>query len=247
MFMKYLGCCQENIYLTIDYYTCYNSVHQTGVILIMKFHFYPIFLLFLLLVSCSLNDTATNTAPVVSISEGDVIVSYGVEQMFTAIASDADGDSLSYQWYVDGVLQANETSSTFSITREPDQQTMYEIIVIVSDGNSTVEDEVTLTVNTNILGVNIIVELPELQPIHFDGQVLTLQSGEVMTVSLSPSTDVDIDYYIWYVDLDIVSEGPTSNSITFGDTLEPGIHKLTIQILINGFLYSEELIFTVAL
>jgi len=90
--------------------------------------------------------TTQNSAPTVNIQEGDVTVSNGVEATFTAAASDTDGDTLTYQWYVDDAAAAGETSITFKISRTPSVRTTYAIKVEVSDGKASGSASVTLTV-----------------------------------------------------------------------------------------------------
>ena len=89
-----------------------------------------------------------NSPPTVTIEEGDVTVANGAPQTFTADARDHDGDSLSYQWYVNHTKLLTETSTTFTIRRTPDIETVYVVTVIVSDGNLTAVASVNLTVRS---------------------------------------------------------------------------------------------------
>lgn len=102
--------------------------------------------------STSSNISVTiNSPPAVEIQEGDITINNGQSQTFTVSASDIDNDYLSYQWYVNDVLQTGKTSTSFSLQYQPVITTDYIVKVQVSDGDLTNETEVTLTVKGNTI------------------------------------------------------------------------------------------------
>lgn len=86
---------------------------------------------------------AGNNAPTASIDQDDVIMEQHSTTEITVSASDADGDTLSYQWYVDGSVQAGEEGVSFSFI--PDEERDYTVMVEVTDGYETVSDQITVT------------------------------------------------------------------------------------------------------
>jgi len=91
-------------------------------------------------------DDPANAVPVVSIEEGDIAADPGQEVTFTAIATDDDGDSLSYQWFVNEEEEADATGETLTVSYRPEADTTYSIKVEVSDATDTASDRVDLTV-----------------------------------------------------------------------------------------------------
>lgn len=95
--------------------------------------------------------TATPTggggsAPTVTLTATATEVANGAPAVLTATANDPDGDALTYAWFVDSVLQAGETGSTFTLVRTPAAEQSYTVRVEVSDGTFTTNDELTITV-----------------------------------------------------------------------------------------------------
>lgn len=89
-----------------------------------------------------------NVGPVIDTQPQDATVEYQEVASFTVVASDADEDTLTYQWYdaSDDSALSGETSATLEIaTTIPDNGAQY--YAIVSDGIVAVQsDTVTLTV-----------------------------------------------------------------------------------------------------
>ena len=86
--------------------------------------------------------------PVVSVSPTSWTMNIGQSEVFLAFASGGSGTYASYQWYVDGVAQIGETTSTF--TYSPLASGSYLITVTVTDrseGTSAPSSASTILVN----------------------------------------------------------------------------------------------------
>jgi hypothetical protein len=109
--------------------------------------------------SCGLDDIKAgiasrlgNTPPTVTITEGNVELANGAEQIFTAAVTDPDADDThTYAWYVDSEEQPDAAENTFSFSRAPWEGADYSVQVVVSDGTDTGEDSVTASVERNIV------------------------------------------------------------------------------------------------
>ncbi|MBN2051391.1 MAG: PKD domain-containing protein [Spirochaetales bacterium] len=110
------------------------------------FLFLGIFLFF----SCP-PEPPVNTPPEVTVSASAASAANGEEVTFTAAATDADGDTLAYSWYVDEAPQSGETAATFVFSAAPADETVYTIKVAVSDGSDTDSAQTTLTVAAPLL------------------------------------------------------------------------------------------------
>lgn len=95
----------------------------------------------------------TNSAPAVNLtvtnSNGEQISSFWSDQFFYAYASasDADGDSLSYQWYVNNVLDSSLSTKKIYVNWLTSTQVSRNLKVVVSDGKTTASANVTVTIN----------------------------------------------------------------------------------------------------
>jgi hypothetical protein len=85
-----------------------------------------------------------NEPPRVSLSSSAYTCLAGDTITLTADASDPDGDSLTYTWYIDEVQQNSATTST--VTWTPDSSGTFTITVKVSDGEDSTEDSVSIDV-----------------------------------------------------------------------------------------------------
>lgn len=104
-----------------------------------------------LLVSCSniLQPTArprssTNAAPAVTLTVSDTSPSVGEMVTFTTVATDADGDTLTYTWYLNDVQQS---ATDANVTWTPTESGSFVIKVVVSDGSKTAEASKVIVVS----------------------------------------------------------------------------------------------------
>ena len=88
-----------------------------------------------------------NAAPTVEIVGGDVLAGPGQTVTFEASATDADGDDISYEWFVDGQDQG-EAGASFSFAATPSETRDFQIEVAATDApGATTTAAVTLTVS----------------------------------------------------------------------------------------------------
>jgi hypothetical protein len=97
-------------------------------------------------------------------------------------------------------------------------------------------------VNRGGLELEIITEMENPIEITFSGAMEFLPSGTNMTVSASTSEPVDS--YQWYLKGDPIN-GETGNTITIGETLEPGTYWLDLVVIKGSILSSEGIVFEV--
>ncbi len=71
---------------------------------------------------------------------------------FSVTAEDPDLDELTYSWTVDGIEEGTDSTFTFDFYDTSSDDTQYEVIVTVTDGNLTVS--ITWEVNTTVVGIN---------------------------------------------------------------------------------------------
>lgn len=91
----------------------------------------------------------SNEAPTVSLSATKTTIAIGETITITANADDDDGDSLSYSWYLD-----NEKSQVTDevVTFTPASTGTYVIKCVVSDGEDSASDSITITVKSSTTG-----------------------------------------------------------------------------------------------
>lgn len=90
---------------------------------------------------------APNTAPTVKLFGGDTIIQNGQNQLISAEIDDPDtGDTHSFRWFVDDILQSNEIESDFIFSRSPEIETVYAIQIIVTDGGASARAGAVITV-----------------------------------------------------------------------------------------------------
>ena len=139
---------------------------------------------------------------------GDPTIAEGDSQEFSVTAQDADGDPLSYGWYVNSVEQST-TTSTFTFTSGGGDAGTYAVSIVVSDdqgGQAT--HEWTLTVSAGSANTPPVIDsfLPSGDP--------TIALGDSQEFSVSASDpDSDTLSYAWYVDSALQSE--TTSSFTY--------------------------------
>jgi hypothetical protein len=91
-----------------------------------------------------LGGTGGNEAPTVYLEADDETVETGTQVTVTAYASDEDGDTLSYTWYLEDILQ---DVTDASVVWTPSLSGTYTIEVVVSDGSDSATDSVDITVS----------------------------------------------------------------------------------------------------
>jgi len=74
----------------------------------------------------------------------DLAINDGGSQLFNVTYHDPDGDSLTVEWLLDGSFVGSNDNYTF--TADPDSSGIYNITVVVSDGQTETSHEWTLTV-----------------------------------------------------------------------------------------------------
>jgi len=91
----------------------------------------------------------TNRAPTIDSYSplSNPTINEGTSQGFTGSASDADGDSVTLTWYVNGNNVGNGNSYTFNTNEN--SQGVYNVKLTASDGDKTAEKVWTLNVNDN--------------------------------------------------------------------------------------------------
>jgi hypothetical protein len=99
------------------------------------------------LFSCDTGGPGGNRAPSVNIVSYSDSIIIGGSSVINATASDPDGDTLSYSWYVGGVLAAGGGGSSFGFLGE--SIGYFPIKVEVSDGQAADSDQVEVFVDTN--------------------------------------------------------------------------------------------------
>jgi len=140
-----------------------------------------------------------NSALSVSISPTSVTLNVGQSQTFVAAASGGSGSYSSYQWYVSGVAQSGQTSSTFIYS--PTSSGSYSITVTVTDSlgaTSAQSTAATVTVNA-VLSVTV-------SPTSW-----ALDVGQSKTFTATPvGGSGSYMGYQWYVDSALQSGEVTS-------------------------------------
>ena len=146
--------------------------------------------------------TPENTAPEASFTWDAV----GLEITCDASGStDADGDELTYAWYVGDVLQDGETAATFEYTFAASGT--YTVKLIVNDetvDSEAYEDEEVTVTNPPAVSIDA---LPD---------TITNETILTFTATIDDTGDATINAttgYAWYID-DVVQDGETAATFT---------------------------------
>ncbi len=166
------------------------------------------------------NPTIDSQTPTTS----PVIVLEGEAKSFTATASDIDGDSLSFTWYVDGVGQTGEEDSQFSLDVPITDELARSVVVRVevSDGaGGTAEVSWTVTIeNTNLAPRNVQITSPVSEA--------SFSAEEEITFS-STAEDADGDELAFSWTSDRVGAAIGTEQ-TFSTTLPAGQHLIRLVV-----------------
>jgi len=136
-----------------------------------KFIFFILISTIALFFSCSEDQPTepTNNAPIIqSISASPSSIKVNETNSLSCVATDADGDNLTYTWSSDNGTFPNGTSDSFVKWKAPSEEGTYKIEVIVSDGEKAVNDE-----------VEVLVKLACSAPIIYEGKTYnTVKIGD---------------------------------------------------------------------
>lgn len=98
-------------------------------------------------VAVNVTGTPSNPAPVITaITASPDVASVGSTVLFAATASDTDGDTLTYTWYVNGSSVAGPTADLNQYTWNASSTGSYTVKVSVTDGTTTVTAQTSYTV-----------------------------------------------------------------------------------------------------
>lgn len=155
----------------------------------------------LLLGSCEILEALfdTNEAPTVTLTADTSSVAVGDIVNVEADASDPDGDSLTYTWYLDDELQTEATEPEVTWTATAGDHT---IKVKVSDGEESAEDSLTISVQS-------------APTVTLSADDSTAYSDQTVTFTATASDpDDDTLTYAWYWN-DTLQTGATGSSVSW--------------------------------
>jgi hypothetical protein len=166
--------------------------------------------------------TTLNHAPTVSSISGDSSGYRDVEYSWSATGSDAEDDSLTYEWYVDGTYESGGSSLSYTFD-SGDALGSHEIKVRVKDVIGDYSGYSTLTFN--------LMEEPNNPPTvgAVSGPTSGYRDVEYSWSATGSDPDGDSIIYYWYVD-GTYESGGSSLSYTFdsGDAL--GSHEIKVRV-----------------
>jgi membrane carboxypeptidase/penicillin-binding protein PbpC len=147
-----------------------------------------------------------NRAPVIESStppDSTITIDEGENKTFSIInASDPEGNSIGYAWYLNNELVPDETDSSYTFYSEHDSAGVYIVKVVVSDDETNISHVWTLTVSD----VNRAFRVEGFVP---NETTLEMKKGMAKTFSVSAS-DPDGDNTLtikWYVNGEKVGSG----------------------------------------
>jgi predicted glutamine amidotransferase len=154
--------------------------------------------------------TPVETSP--SVNEGE-------DLEFTHTSTDPDGDTLTYEWLLDGAFQSADQNWTY--TPNYDSSGNHVVKLIVSDGSANVSQEWNVTV----VNVNRPPKIDSYSPTTDP----TIIEGDTQEFSISPSDPDGDDLLIqWYL-----NGTPTSTEDTYTFTsnyASAGIYNITVTV-----------------
>lgn len=122
--------------------------------------------------------------------------------------------------------------------------TTYYFNVLVRDeaGNTSIYKMSSVTPSNGVSGIGITVLQPEDETIDFSEENdFTVPAGSIMTINVPDL----YDSYQWYLDGVFVDDEDTNIFTLDCSEIMPGVHHLSVFILMNSLLYSDTIRFTV--
>jgi RHS repeat-associated protein len=187
------------------------------------------------LVEITLDPVATpNTAPVADAGPDQTVDSGSVVQLSGTASSDIDGDTLSYNWSISAAPTGSTASlvNAGSVTPEfqPDQTGSYVIQLIVNDGTlDSSPDLVEITLDP--------VATPNTAPVADAGPDQTVDSGSVVQLSGTASSDIDGDTLSYSWSISAAPTGSTASLVNAGSVtpeFQPDqTGSYVIQLIVN--------------
>jgi len=143
------------------------------------------------------SEEETNSAPTVSLSEiyGDYTATAGETLSFYANAYDADYDSLTYTWYVNGTQQYSAYTSSFSWNTSGLSPATYTISVTVSDGKASASASVYAYVLAGNTAPTVSLSVSNYYPYSDENVTFTANAYDADGDSLTFTWNVNGSYY----------------------------------------------------
>jgi hypothetical protein len=161
---------------------------------------------------------SASDSPSVSIAPLSWTMQVGQSKLFTATPAGGSGSYMSYQWYVNGVIQSGQVSSTFDYSPGSTGTKLISAVVIDSLGANSVQSNlVSITVNA-ALTVSI-------DP---DG-TLTMNAGQAQTFTASVSGGTGTKSYQWYLDGGVVP-GQTASTYAYTAATSGSPHSVYVRV-----------------
>lgn len=133
----------------------------------------------LILISCSDDNTKisepVNHDPVIhSVTASQQNIRNNETTILTCLATDADGDSLYYNWYADYGTFPNGASDSIVTWKPPNEDGTFEIRILVYDGTERTQDKISIVVELVIMGF----ACPGIPSVIYEGKTYnTVQIG----------------------------------------------------------------------
>jgi hypothetical protein len=157
-----------------------------------------------------------NTAPIANSGSDRNVTEASPVSLNASSSSDADGDTLTYNWTFSSMPTGSTTSftnfSTVSTTFTPDLNGEYVISLVVNDG----------TIDSNVDNVTVTVAIPNQNnaPVANAGADKSTTTGSLITLDASTSLDTDSDTLIYNWSFSSVPLGSAA-SLTNPSTINP--------------------------
>ncbi len=196
----------------------------------------------LLLASCAKQNpvSATNSAPSIrSLTWTPQDVRPKTNVTFTLTATDADGDTLDYQWEADSGTFIGQTTQKTAIWTAPSNVGLYDVIVAVSDGHATIVDTAAVLVAIELTAsitapVDSVFVVPGTS-ITFTGTV----AGYSSITDAAPSIQWESDVDSLLSTAAVSSQGVTTfSTISLSDT----IHHISLTATVNDTIVASDTI-----